>query len=92
MPFADRISSKKRFTTQDTDGAESEMGREPKAIRNLRRPYGGYFSKHFSVPSVLKGLQTNSKTVIPRAGFARGICFFSSNREKQIPRFARDDN
>jgi hypothetical protein len=32
------------------------------------------------------------KIVIPRAGFARGIRFFSLNAEKQIPRFAWDDN
>jgi hypothetical protein len=39
-----------------------------------------------------KRLRKNSKTVIPRAGFARGICFFPSFAKKKIPRVARDDN
>jgi hypothetical protein len=30
--------------------------------------------------------------VIPKGGSARGICFFPKLAEKQIPRFARDDN
>jgi hypothetical protein len=34
----------------------------------------------------------NRKFVIPRAGFARGICFFLLVAKKQIPRFAQDDN
>jgi hypothetical protein len=35
-------------------------------------------------------LRKISKSVIPRARFARGICFFLRMAEKQIPRFARD--
>jgi hypothetical protein len=34
----------------------------------------------------------NSKIVIPKAGFARGICFFLRFAKKPIPRCARDDN
>ena len=30
-------------------------------------------------------------SVIPRGGFARGICFFLRFAGKQIPRFTRDD-
>ena len=41
--------------------------------------------------SRLNRLRKNSKSVIPRARFARGICFFLGIGKKQIPRFARDD-
>jgi hypothetical protein len=40
----------------------------------------------------LRRLRKNSTIVIPRAGFAGGICFFPLFAKKQIPRFARDDN
>jgi hypothetical protein len=38
------------------------------------------------------GCGNTLKLVIPRAGFARGICFFSGFCKKQIPCSARNDN
>jgi hypothetical protein len=37
-------------------------------------------------------LRKNCNFVIPRAGVARGICFFLGFAKKQIPRCTRDDD
>jgi hypothetical protein len=42
--------------------------------------------------NALDRLRQNFQLSFRRAGFARGICFFLRIEEKQIPRFARDDN
>jgi hypothetical protein len=54
-------------------------------IADIWNPYELFMSR-------LSRLRKNRKIVIPRAVFARGICFFPLFAKKQIPRFARDDN
>jgi hypothetical protein len=44
------------------------------------------------ISTQLTRLHKNSSIVIPRAGLARGICFFLAFVKKRMPRCARDDN
>jgi hypothetical protein len=51
----------------------------------------GLYQLKLSGAAQLWWLRKTSSTVIPRAVFARGICFFPAFVKKQIPRRGRDD-